>query len=662
MSSQPIVVEEKETTPIINQEQVEELVEQFEGATRTLRGPLGIGIACIAVGMSVFALYSALAIVPAQMMRGIHLLFGLVLVFLLYPARTANNDWRKRLGVTDSCLAVLSLVAIGYIFVDFDKFIYRSALPNTNDIVFGGLLILLILEAVRRSVGWHLAALVVIFLVYGLTGTRGTIPFDLPGVFGHRGYEFDRLVGHMYMTLEGIFGVPLDVSSSFIILFTVYGALLDYSGAGKFFVDFSFAALGRKRTGPGRVVTLASFLLGGPSGSGVATTVTLGSIAYPMLKKAGYDKESAGGMLSAGGIGAVLSPPVLGAASFIIAEFLKIGYLQVIAMSLVPTLLYYAAIFLMIELDAHKFSIKEVQIETPPLRELLFKYGYHLSSLFTIVIFMVGGFTAILSVFWASVVAFALSYLRTETRLTPARLWRALESGAKQILSVVATCAAAGIIIGVFTLTGLGLKLSGIIIDFAGSNLFLGLIYTAAAVWVLGLALPITASYIIAAVMAGPALVKMGVPDFAAHMFIFYYALLSEVSPPVGLSPFAAAAITGGNPYKTMMMAWKYTLPAFIVPFMFTLAPEGVGLLLVGDPANIVFAAVTALVGITAVTTGVGGWLLRPTRWWERAVLVVAGLLLIYPAVNWDLVGLALFAFVLGWQWFSQRQTIAGHE
>jgi TRAP-type uncharacterized transport system fused permease subunit len=214
----------------------------------------------------------------------------------------------------------------------------------------------------------------------------------------------------------------------------------------------------------------------------------------------------------------------------------------------------------------------------------------------------------------------------------------------------------------VFTLTGLGLKLSGIIIDFAGSNLLLGLIYTAAAVWVLGLALPITASYIIAAVMAAPALVKMGVPDFAAHMFIFYYALLSEVSPPVGLSPFAAAAITGGNPYKTMMMAWKYTLPAFIVPFMFTLAPEGVGLLLVGDPANIVFAAITALVGITALTTGVGGWLLRPTRWWERAVLVVAGLLLIYPAVNWDLVGLALFAMVLGWQWFSQRQTIARHE
>lgn len=656
----PIIVEEKEIVPVINQEQAEEIIEQFEGATRTLKSPIGLGISWIAVALSAFALYGAVGIVPQQYMRSIHLGIALVLVFLLYPAITKDKEWRKKIGVSDVVLAVLSVIAIGYIFLDFDKFIYRASLPNNVDIVFGGLLVLLILEAVRRSVGWHLAALIGLFFIYGLTGSRGLIPIDLPGAFGHRGYELDRLIGHMYMTLEGIFGIPLDVSSSFIILFTIYGAILDYSGAGKFFVDFSFAALGSKRTGPGRVVTLASFLLGGPSGSGVATTVTLGSIAYPMLRKAGYDKESAGGILSAGGIGAVLSPPVLGAASFIIAEFLKISYLQVIAMSLVPTLLYYLGIFLMIELDARKFGIREVKIETPPMKELLLKYGYHLTSLFTIVIFMMFGFTAILSVFWASVVAFALSFVRTETRLTPSKLFRALETGAKQILSVAITCAGAGIIIGVFTLTGFGLKLSGIIVDLAGSNLFLGLVFTALAVWVLGLALPITASYIIAAVMAAPALIKLGVPDFAAHMFIFYYALLSEVSPPVGLSPFAAAAITGGNPYKTMMMAWKYTLPAFIVPFMFTLAPEGRGLLLQGDWINILFATITAMAGITALTTGVGGWLLRKTGWVERIVLVIAGLMLTYPATNLDVIGLLMFAVVLTYQYvLNRRETSA---
>jgi TRAP transporter 4TM/12TM fusion protein len=719
MSQQPpIIVPEPE--PIVSQQQAEEIIEKFEGATRALQGTRGWIISAIAVAMSLFALYCALATLPAQVVRGGHLLLGLVLIFLLYPARQNNSSWRARLGWSDVILALLSVAAIGYIFTDFEKFQYRSAIPFTQDIVFGALLIVLVLEGVRRSVGWHLSALVLVFLIYGLIGFKGMIQFDLPAPFGHRGYDIERIVSHMYMGLEGIFGTALDVSSSFIILFTIYGAFLDYSGAGKFFVDLSFALMGKRPTGAGRAVTFASFLLGGPSGSGVATTVTLGSIAYPMLRKAGYDKENAGGLLSAGGIGAVLSPPVLGAASFIIAEFLKISYLQVIAMSLVPTLLYYISIFLMIELDAHRFGFKQVQIEAVPIRELLTKYGYHLSSLVTIVIFMLGGFTAILAVFWSSVVALLLSVIRAETALLPRslaivmgviaiggvgailiaptipgidpnfkrivswenvglatfaililalvraflkrapddignRLWRALEAGAKQVLSVVATTAAAGIIIGIFTLTGLGLKLSGIIVDAAGSNLFLALVYTALAVWVLGLALPITASYIIAAVMAAPALIKLGVPDFAAHMFIFYYALLSEVSPPVGLSPFAAAAITGGNPYKTMMMAWKYTLPAFIVPFMFTLAPEGRGLLLQGDWGNILFATLSAIAGITALTSGVGGWLLRRATWFERIALVLAGILLVYPATNFDLIGLAIFASVVAYQVATRR-------
>ncbi len=744
MSSQePVII--KETEPIVTQEQAEELIEKFEGATRVLKGKRGAAISLIAVLMSFFALYGALATIPAQVLRGGHLMFGLVLIFLLYPARQKDESWRARVGWTDVLLALLSIAAIAYIFVGFEKFQYRSGNPSIFDLAFGILLIVLVLEAVRRAVGWHLAALTLVFLIYGFIGLRGAIQIDLPGALGHRGYEIDRIIPHMYMGLEGIFGVPLDVSSSFIILFTIYGALLDASGAGKFFVDLSFSLMGRKSTGAGRTVTFASFLLGGPSGSGVATTVTLGSIAYPMLRKAGYDKESAGGLLSAGGIGAVLSPPVLGAASFIIAEFLKISYLQVIAMSLVPTLLYYISIFLMIELDAHKFGIKEVKIETLPVRELMLKYGYHLSSLFTIVIFMLGGFTAILAVFWSSVVAILLSAIRPETAVlgrrfaiflavvaittvalvltAPAlsaifsalpflrplaswesagllvlgiilaaflaalfkrdpndathRLYHAFELGAKQVLSVAATCAAAGIIIGIFTLTGFGLKLSGIIIDVSdvvsdasastvatligiavnsnGIHLFFALVFTAIAVWVLGLALPITASYIIAAVMTAPALTKLGVPDFAAHMFIFYYALLSEVSPPVGLSPFAAAAMTGGNPYKTMMQAWKYTLPAFVVPFMFTLAPEGVGLLLQGSLANIIFATISAIVGITALTMGVGGWLFRRANWIERIVLVCAGLILIYPSTNLDVVGLALFAMVAGYQWVTRE-------
>lgn len=623
---------------VFDQEKVEEIIEEFEAPTRRLAGTMGRAVMAIAVVMSIYHLYGAIATIPAQIFRASHLAFVFLLTFVLYPMRK-RAGWASRVDLLDISLVVLGVAAMGYIFVDFERFIYRSTTPNSLDMLFGTITIILVLEATRRTVGWHLAALTVFFIIYALYGDA------FPGSFAHKNYDMSRVIGQLYMTLEGIFGVPIDVSSTFIILFTIYGAVLEFSGAGKFFVDFSFAALGRKPTGAGRTVTLASFLLGGPSGSGVATTVTLGSIAYPMLRKAGYDRESAGGILSAGGIGAVLSPPILGAASFLIAEFLKISYLQVIAMSLVPTLLYYLSIFLMVELDARRMGMQEVRIEAPPVRTLVTRYWYQFSSLFVIVIFMALGFTAIMAVFWAIILAIAFSFIRSDTALwPPGKLAEALASGSKQILSVAATTAAAGIIVGVFTLTGLGLKLSGIIVDLAGANLFLALVYTAVAVWLLGLALPITASYIVAVVMAAPALIKLGVPDYAAHMFVFYYAILSEVSPPVGLSPFAAAAITGGNPYKTMMMAWKYTLPAFIVPFMFTLTPAGGGLLLQAPLMDSLWVTFTAIIGITALVTGVGGWLFRRTNWFERGVLVIAGIMLIYPEATLDAVGVGLFA------------------
>jgi TRAP transporter 4TM/12TM fusion protein len=512
-------------------------------------------------------------------------------------------------------------------------------IPNFQDKFFGVLLILLVLEATRRTTGMIMPALVIAFLVYAFVG-----PY-LPNPWTHRGYDLDRIVGHMYMTLEGIFGVPIDVSSTFIILFTIYGAVLEYSGAGKFFIDFSFAAMGGKPTGAGRTVTLASFLLGGPSGSGVATTVTLGSVAYSMLAKAGYSKDAAGGLLAAGGIGAILSPPVLGAAAFLIAEFLKLTYLDVIVMAAIPTCLYYWCIFLMVELDARKFGVKEVAFDrTYSLGRLTALYGFHFISLVAIVAFMVLGYTPIFAVFWATVIAFGASFCRKDTALYPAKLIRALAGGSIGVLSVASTCAAAGIIVGVVTLTGLGLKFSSIIIAYAGGNLFLTAIYTALIVWVIGLAVPVTASYIIAAVIAAPALTLLGVPDYAAHMFVFYYAILSEVSPPTALSCFAAAALTGGNPYRTTLYAWKYTLPAFVVPFMFTLDPKGVGLLLRGQPSDAIWTVVTSFLGLTALAAGVENWFLKQTTLYERLMLIAGGLILVYPVALYDAIGMLLLA------------------
>ncbi|MGZ8499739.1 MAG: TRAP transporter permease [Candidatus Binatia bacterium] len=401
---------------------------------------------------------------------------------------------------------------------------------------------LLVLEATRRTTGWVLPVVAIGFLAYASFGAY------LPPPWTHQGYQLDRLVGHMYITLEGIFGVPLDVAATFIILFTIYGAVLEFSKAGEFYVNFSLAATGGKPAAAGRTVTLASFLLGGPSGSGVATTVTLGSVAWPLLAKAGYDKDSAGGLLSAGGIGAIISPPVLGAAAFLIAEFLKISYLDVLAMAAIPTLLYYWSIFTMVELDARKFGAIPIAVEGDSMWSLTRKYGFHFLSLIAIVGFMLWGYTAILSVAFAIVLGMALSYIRRDTALTPTKIWRLLEKGTVDVLSVASTCATAGIIVGVVTLTGLGLKFSLIILTLAGNNLFLTILYTALSLWLLGLAVPVTASYIIAAVITAPAMIKLGIPEYAAHMFIFYYAVLSEVSPPTALSPFAAAAITGGSP------------------------------------------------------------------------------------------------------------------
>jgi len=619
--------------------EAEKYIEEEEGPSRRLIGKMDIFITVVAVWMSLIHLYAAIGIIMTQVLRGIHVMFVLFLTFLVFPS---FKRFKNRLLWYDFVLAFLGIAVIVYMLIDFEEFIYRSTIPNFWDKFFGVILILLVLEATRRTTGWIMSAIVIAFLIYAFIGP------GLPTPWTHRGYDIDRVVGHIYMTLDGIFGVPIDVSSTFIILFTIWGAFLEFSGAGKFFIDFSFAAMGGKPTGAGRTVTLASFLLGGPSGSGVATTVTLGSVAYPMLAKAGYSKDAAGGLLSAGGIGAILSPPVLGAAAFLIAEFLKISYLDVIIMACIPTCLYYWSIFLMVEMDAKKFGVKEIAFDkTYSLWQLTYLYGFHFISLIAIVVIMVIGFTPIMAVFWATVITFAVSFIRKDTGLYPKKLVRALRGGSIGVLSVASTCAAAGIIVGVVTLTGLGLKFSSIIIAYAGGSLFLTAVYTAIIVWVVGLAVPVTASYIICVVIAGPALIQLGVPDFAAHMFVFYYSILSEVSPPTALSCFAAAALTKGNPYKTTMYAWKYTLPAFIVPFMFTLDPKGVGILLKGPAMDVVWTTITAFIGILALAGGVENWFLKKTTFYERIMLIAAGLFLVYPIPLYDIIGFGLMAVVI---------------
>ena len=578
-------------------------------------------------------------IVQPQIYRVSFLLVALVLTFLVFPA---HARWRARVTWLDWTLAAAAVAALAWPVVDFDRFVYRAATPLPVDLVLGVVTMLVVLEATRRTVGPILPVTAAAFLLYGYYGPW----LELVGLelFAHRGYDAARLVGTLYMTLEGIFGVPLNVCATFIILFTVFGAVLAKSGAGPFFINWTMAAFGRSRSGagPGRTVTLSGFLLGTVSGSGVATTVTLGAVVWPLLRRAGFSAEIGGGILSASGIGAIMAPPMMGAAAFLIAEFLQITYLQVIVMAIVPAILYYFSIVLMIEADARRLGTKAVTVDVPSVGELTRRHGYQFLPLIAIVVLLVSGMTPFRAVFLSTLLAVGLSFFGSNA-LWPRRLVQALEAGGRGVLSVAATTATAGIIVGVVTLTGLGLKLSGIIVSLAGGNVFLTVVYAAVAVWMLGLAVPVTASYIIAAVMIAPALTLVGVPEFAAHMFIFYYAVLSEVSPPTALSPFAAAAITGGNPFRTMMLTWKYTLPAFLVPFAFTVSPEGAGVLLQAPLGDIVRTVGTAAIGVSALAMGLGGWLRQAANPVERVAAVGGGLLLFYATTVTDIMGLVLF-------------------
>ena len=658
------------------------LIEEYEAEkpARELSGFPKLLLTVCGVALSCYALFWVLNPISAQIYRTSFLAIALAMTFILYRAwgssrETGRGDDREdgeavqeerrsdNPGITDYLFAVLSVVSLGYTLVVFDEFVRRAARPEALDLVFGLVTILLVLEATRRTVGWILPAICVAFLAYAYLGAL--IP-DWAQI-GHRGYGPDRLVGQTYMGLEGLFGVPLDVAATYIVLFTIYGAVLEYSGAGKYFIDVSFAAFGQSRTSPGRTTTLAGFLLGTVSGSGTATTVTLASVAWPILQRAGYPREAGGGVLAAAGIGAILSPPTLGAAAFIIAEFLGESYLTVLLYALIPSLLYYLGIILAIEADARRFRTQGIEVETPPLGYLLWRYGYHFSSLFLIVILMAVGYTPFLAVVIATGVAFLLSFLDREHRMGPRRIRDALAAGAMGVLPVAATCAAAGIIVAVVTLTGLGLKLSSLIIALAGGSLLFTALYSAVAILVLGLAVPVTASFIIAAVIIAPAFTELGVPTFVAYMFVFYYAVLSEVSPPTALAAVAAAAITGGNAFKTMMLTWKYTLPAFLVPFALVLSPNGQALLLEGSPLQIglTFLVSALAVGALAVTTG--AWLFGPARIPERVLCAVAGLLLLYLEPFWVGVGgavliLGIVVHLIGMRVYGKSEAPEGAE
>ncbi|MGW3999917.1 TRAP transporter permease [Amycolatopsis sp. NPDC004772] len=557
----------------------------------------------------------------------------LPLVFLCYRPRLRGRDDPGR---TDWALAVLALaVGLYPVLVGYDDFLNRQGILSPLDIVAGALLLLLVLEATRRTTGLVLPIVCLLFLAYAYYG--GFLPQNW-GI-AHAGIDFSQIVNALFNDASGFYGTPLDVAASYIVLFTLYGAVLNASGAGQFFVDISFAAFRKSRTAPGRTTVLSGFLLGTVSGSGTATAVSLGSITWPILKKARYPKENAGGLLAAAGIGAILSPPTLGAAAFIIAEYLQTSYLKVLVWATVPTLLYYLGIVFAMEADARRFKAEAVDVPHDDPWKLLLRGGYHFLSLAIIVVFLALDIPPFAAVVYATGVAalFALIARRRDVRGWAKDMVDALSAGVRGALPVIAVCAAAGVITSTITKTGLGLELADALVELAGvltDNgtviLILTVLLSAIAVGVLGLAVPVTASFIIAWVVIGPALETLGVADAERAMFIFYYAVLSEVTPPTALAAVASAAITGGSVLGTMWQCWKYTLPAFLVPIAFVLTDNGAALLLESDVLTVLWVAAVSALAVAALAVVTGGWLFGPVSLPVRLLFVPAALCLLY--------------------------------
>ncbi|MCX5818865.1 MAG: TRAP transporter fused permease subunit [Deltaproteobacteria bacterium] len=606
---------------------------------REMQGKAAMAIGALYVGFVGWSLYGAIFPVETYAFRMVHMAFIFALAFLVYPVRPNAGRWTRWL---DLLLAILGVAAIAYTFIDMDQFIRRSTLPEPLDLFFGIVAIILLLEISRRLVDNTFTLVVVGFLLYMYFGNY------FPDIISHKSYDLDRIVGHMYMTLEGIFGVPLSVSASFVMLFVVYGTFMDVAGAGGFWLDLSLATMGRQSASAGRGAIITSALLGGPQGSGVATTMSVTPIMWPILQKAGYTPNMAAGLIATGGIGAVLSPPLMGAAAFLIMQFMGVSFWDVVVMVTIPTILYYAGTLFMVELEARRYHFTPPETKAMTVRAVMLTKGYHLLSIVVLVALLViwnkSPEYAALGAIAATILTSFLSRDRNEW-LTPRKIITAMIEGAKNMLPVAVLLAAAGLIVGTFTLTGLGLKVSSIIMSVSGGSVLAALFLAMIASMLIGLSLPITATYIMTVVMVAPALVKLGIPMHVAHLLAFYFAVLSEVSPPVGLSPCAAAAVTGGNPFGSMMQAWKYSLPAFLVPFYFSTTTVGYSLLIVGGNwPDFLLAMATSLCSLFFVSLGIIGFLRGKFPMVERVLLIITAVAMVIAPIGWSVPGLAPLA------------------
>ncbi len=607
-----------------------------ESDFRRFTGFLSRLVAAIAISFSSFQLYTAnFGTFDAHIQRAVHLSFALALVYLLYPAR---KKWpRHRLHWIDAMLAAAAAYTPLYIVKFYDQLVLRAGAITPADMFVGALGVFFVLEAARRVVGWPIVIVASVFLAYAFAGPI------IPGVFAHQGVDLEHLVGHLFFTTEGIFGIPLGVSSTFIFLFILFSAFLGRTGMGQFFIDLANAVAGRSAGGPAKVAVLSSALVGTVSGSSVANTVGSGSFTIPMMKKLGYRPEFAGAVEAAASTGGQLMPPIMGAAAFLMIEFIGVPYATIIKAALIPAILYFTGIWICVHLEARKQGLRGIPREQlPKMKKILLERGHLLIPLIAIVYLLLEGKTPMSAALWAIYLVVAASFLRKETRLSPAAIVGGLEQGARAALGVIIACATAGVIIGVITKTGLGLKLASSLIDLAQGLLLPALFFTMITSIILGMGVPTTANYVITSTIAAPVLVLMGVPVLAAHMFVFYFGIIADITPPVALAAYAGAGIARSNPILTGVQASKLAIAAFLVPYVFVLSPS---LLMIGATVTDVLQIMaTAIMGMIGVGAAVSGYLLTAVGRLERVVFFAGGILLIDPRVLTDITGIGILA------------------
>ena len=522
---------------------------------------------------------------------------------------------------------------------------------TTADVLVGTLGVFFVLEAARRVVGWPIVTVACLFLVYAFLGPL------LPGIFAHQGVDLEHLVGHLYFTTEGVFGIPLGVSSTFIFLFILFGAFLERTGMGQFFIDISNAVAGWASGGPAKVAVISSALEGTVSGSSVANTVGSGSFTIPMMKSLGYRPEFAGAAEAAASTGGQIMPPVMGAAAFLMAEFTGVPYIVVVKAAIIPAILYFTGIWIGVHLEAKKCGLKGIpRNQLPKIGRLVFERGHLVIPLIVIIYLLVEGFTPMKAALWAIYLAIGASLLRRSTRLKPADIIGGLEQGARGALGVIIACATAGIIIGVITKTGLGLKMASALIELAQGYLLPTLFFTMITSLILGMGVPTTANYVITSTIAAPAVIQMGVPIMAAHMFVFYFGIIADITPPVALAAYAGAGIARGNPMATGVQASKLAIAAFLVPYIFVLSPSL--LMINATPLDVLHMIVSAVIGMIGVGGAVSAYLITRTVWLERIALFSGGFMLIYPGIFTDLAGAGVLVLV----YISQRIRFGRHK